>query len=148
MDEKELQEKIVAYRMLESRIEGLAKQREEIANKLIEIQNTLNGLDEVEKSDEILFPIGAEAYVHGKITEKNKMIVEIGAGIAMEKTLEEAKQILTERKNNISKILENIQRDMISISSKMDDLGTDIQESSEEQSEPEEKEMKLDTEAG
>jgi len=132
MDEKDLQEKIVAYRMLESKIEGLAKQRETIANKLIEIQNTLSSLEEVEKSDEILFPIGAEAYVHGKIIEKNKMIVEIGAGIAMEKTLEEAKQVLAERKDNITKILENIQQDMMSISSKMDNLGAYIQESSEE----------------
>lgn len=147
MDEKELQEKIAAYRILESRIEGLAKQRENIANKLIEVQNTLNSLEEVEKSEEVLFPVGAEAYVHGKITEKNKMIVEIGAGIAMEKTLEEAKQVLNERKENITKILENIQKDMVSISSRMEDLGTEIQESSGEES-GEEGEVNTDTEVG
>jgi prefoldin alpha subunit len=127
MDEKEIQEKVVAYRLLESRLNGLVKQREAIASKLIEIENTLAGIEEFEKSDEILFPIGAEAYVPGKITDKNKIIVEVGAGVVMEKTLEEAKGILNKRKEDIIGLLQNIQKDMMTTSSHMDQLGSDIQ---------------------
>jgi prefoldin alpha subunit len=126
-DQKELQEKILTYRILEARFDSLLKQRDMIANKLVEIQSTLASIDEIEKSEEILFPIGAEAYTPGKITDKKKLIVEIGASIAMEKTIEEGKEILNKRKTELENSLNNMQKDMIEISNAMSMLAPEIQ---------------------
>jgi prefoldin alpha subunit len=133
VEQKELQEKILTYRILEARLNSLIKQRDLIASKLVEIQNTLESIDEIEKSkEEVLFHIGSEAYAFGKITEKKKMIVEIGANVALEKTMEEGREILNKRKAEMENTLNSVQRDITEISFIMEQLGPEIQEMAEQ----------------
>jgi len=126
--EKELQEKMLTYRILEARLESLLKQRDMVASKLLEIQTTLASMNEIEKSnEEILFPIGAEAYTFGKVIDKKKFIVDIGANVALEKTAEEGKQILNKRKEEMENVLNSMQTDIAQISSTLEVLGPEIQ---------------------
>lgn len=124
---KELQEKVVAYRILEAKLEGLLKQRDMIVSKMLELQTTLMGIEEFEKSDEgVLFHIGSETYVFGRIVNKEKMIIGIGAGIALEKTSEEAKEIINKRNKELKNILNNIEREIMQVSSNLEVLGPEI----------------------
>lgn len=133
VEEKELQERILTYRVLESRLDSLLKQREMLASKLVEIQSTLFSIDEIEKSKEdILFPIGSEAYSFGKVTDKKRMIIEIGANVALEKNVEEGKEILNRRKAEMENALNSMQRDIMEISSAMGQLEPEIQEMAEQ----------------
>jgi prefoldin alpha subunit len=132
MEKKELQEKIIAYRMFEARLDGLIKQRDMLISKLAEIQTTLNSIDEIEKSkEEVLFPLGSEAYTFGKVIDNKKMIVEIGANVALEKTPEEGKEILKKRMEEIEKALNSIQQNIIETSFALNQLGPEIQENIE-----------------
>ncbi len=132
-ERKELQEKILTYRILESRLDALLKQREMMASKMIEIQNTLGSMDEIEKcKEEVIFPIGAEAYVFGKVADKKKLMVDIGAGVILEKTVEETKEILNKRKNDIENALNSMQKDIGEMSAALDQLGPELQSMSEE----------------
>jgi prefoldin alpha subunit len=109
--ERELQEKILAYRIFESRLNALLKQRDLIVNKIVEINSTLESIDEIEKSDEALFSIGSEAYAKGKIVDKEKVIIEIGANIAIEKRHEGSKRnAREEKKRNGKKLSANSRR--------------------------------------
>src|SRR3990172_2953785 len=117
MTERQLQEKLLTYRLLESRLESLLKQREMIANKIMEIQITAESIDEIEKSkEEILFPLGSEAYTLGKATGKGKITVEIGANVALEKTVEEGKQTLRKRQQELGNVLQELQNNISEIS--------------------------------
>jgi len=128
-ERRELQEKMLAYRILESRINSLAKQREFLAEKLVELQTTLVSIDEIEKSkDEILFPLGSEAYTFGKILDKNKVIVEVGAGIVLEKNITEARDILHKRMNDFENALTTVQRNMQETSESLQVLEPEIQQ--------------------
>jgi prefoldin alpha subunit len=131
--EKELEEKIVAYRILEARLDGLLKQRDMVVSKMIELDTTLKTMDDIEKSEEVLFPLGSEAYTFGKVTDKKKMIVEIGSGIALEKTVEEAKEIIKKRRSELENILNNVQSEVMQVSSSLDVLGPEIRELSEKE---------------
>lgn len=125
--QKELQEKLITYRILEARLNSLLKQRDLITSKLLELQSTLSSINEIEKSQEILFPLGSEAYTFGKIIEKNKIILEVGAGIALEKNLEESKNSLNKRRVEFEKILNETQKNFLEVSSVMDGLSMEIQ---------------------
>jgi len=127
-ENREMQKKILSYRFLEARLEAVLKQREMLASKLIEMQTTLQSIDEIEKGEEILFPIGSGAHAFGKISENGKIIVEIGGNVALEKTMEEGKKILEERMEEIEKSLNAIQGNIAELSSNMDRLGAEIQE--------------------
>ena len=133
MNEKDLQEKIFTYRVLEARLESLVKQRDLLVNKIMELQSTLQSIDELSKSDgEILFPVGGEAYASGKLVAKDKLIVEIGANVALEKTIEEGKAILSKRKTEIENGANQIQQEILKVSNAVNQLGPELQELAKE----------------
>lgn len=128
MSEKELQEKIMVYRIVESRIDALVRQRDFFLNKIIELQNTVASIDEIAKSkEEIIFPIGSEAYSFGKVVDKNKIIVEIGAGVALEKNFDEAKEIILNRKADVETAVKEVQEDIQKLSQSLSSLEFEIQ---------------------
>jgi prefoldin alpha subunit len=128
-EDKELQEKILAHRLIEVRIEGLLRQRESLLKGLAEIEETIDGIEELKKKGEdVLFSLGSQTYIPSKIVEKNKMIVEIGANVAIEKDLEGGRKILEKRKEKIEKSIANIESAINQLSFGLRDLGKEIKE--------------------
>ncbi len=126
--EKDLQEKILTYRVLEARLDGLLKQRDALVARLIEMQGTIASVQEIEKSDEVLFQIGSQAYTPGKAINKDNIIIEIGAGIALEKTAKEAKETLESRKKEMENFLSEMQGEIETISNTLGPLGQELNE--------------------
>lgn len=127
--EKELQEKMLIYRTLESRLEALTKQRDFVSSKIIEIISTISSIDEVDKNQKgILFKLGSEAFTFGDVTDKNKILVEIGAGVVLEKPVEEGKETLNKRKQEMENALKEIQNNISQISNAMNQLEPEINE--------------------
>ncbi|MEM5829386.1 MAG: prefoldin subunit alpha [Candidatus Aenigmatarchaeota archaeon] len=126
-EEKDLQKKIIAYRLIEARIGGLLKQREILLNGLMEIEESIAGIEELKKKgDDILFSLGSQTYIPCQISKKDKIIVEIGAGVAIEKSLEDGKQILKKRKEDIEKSIASIEVVINQLSSKLKELEEEI----------------------
>jgi prefoldin alpha subunit len=128
MEQEELQRKIEVYRTLEDRVNSLAKQREVIVNKIVEIKTTLASLEDMEKSNsEILFPIGGEAWSVAKGLNKDKIIVEVGAGVAIEKSYAEAREILTKRATELEQVIDEVSKDIEISSEKLKQLSPEIE---------------------
>jgi len=135
-EERELQEKVLAYRLIESRIETLFRQRESLSAKLMEIDTTLKGIDEIGRTDEeSLFSLGSETHLFGKVMDKNKMIVEIGANIALEKSFEEGKQILNKRREEIENLITSLENNILQLSASLQSLESQINELAEKRKE-------------
>lgn len=107
---KELEEKLKGL-IVESRIlEGTAAEiqarigvidsaaRE---NRVSEL--TLEGLKEAKKGDEIFVPIGGGSYLKAAIVDTEKIIAGVGAGIAVEKIVPEAKSDIASRMEELKK---------------------------------------------
>jgi prefoldin alpha subunit len=129
LENNELQEMILTYRILESRLDSLLKQRDILTSKFVEAQSTIQSIDEMGKGENgILFPIGSETYVVGDVKDRGKIVVEIGANIALEKTPGEAKLMLEKRKAEIEGALNTVQSNIIEISNRMEKLEPEIRE--------------------
>ena len=127
MDKQELQKRIENYRMLEAGVNSMMKQREMVINKIVEIKTTIASLEDMEKSNgEILFPVGGEAWSAAKVLDKDKIIVEIGAGVALEKSFPEAKEVLNKRVTELEKAIEEINKELNANSDKLNQLGPEI----------------------
>lgn len=125
--EKELQEKMLVYRILESRLEVLTKQKDLISNKIAEVVSTISSIDQIEKNEnKILFKLGSEAYVYGNISDQNKILVEIGAGIVSEKSIKEGKLTLERRRIEMENVSKEIQNNLSQISITMNQLTPEI----------------------
>jgi len=128
IQEKQLQEKMMVYRTMENRINSAIKQREMFAAKVMEVQSTITSIDEIKKGKkEMMFPIGAESYAPGKIDDTSKLVVEIGAGVAIEKTPEEAKEFLESRKKELEGAIEILSKDMENTVKMMQRMEADMQ---------------------
>jgi prefoldin alpha subunit len=125
--DQEMQERMLAYRMLENRIRGLAQQRQMISSKILEIQGTLAGIEDTMKSEgDVIFSIGSEAHIKGGVKDRKNIIVEVGAGVALEKSVEDAKATLEGRLKELESAFSNIQSEMSRMSSAMSDIQSDL----------------------
>jgi prefoldin alpha subunit len=126
--DREMQEKVLAYRMLDSRLKGLAQQRELITQKILEIRTTIASIEEaVKREGDVLFSLGSEARVHGNIKDKKNIIVEIGAGVALEKSVNDAKATLENRIKELETALSNVQTELGRVSSAMSDIQSKLE---------------------
>ena len=112
---------------LEAEIKALEEQKlqaEKLENDLSKTGQTLRGLRDPDNEQDILIPIGSGVYVYGKITDWQKILVNVGSGTIVPKTLDEAiktvdKQIENYR-NLIQQISQHIQQKIIEIQSVQD----------------------------
>ena len=111
--EEELRRLSLEMRYLEQTAETL-QQRISMVNAAITdlayANMTLDGIEKEKESAELLVPIGGSAYVKVKLADSNKVIVGMGAGVSVEKTLQEAKTILKERLDELEKTMNSAQQ--------------------------------------
>lgn len=121
MTQKDSQEKLLQFRMMEARLEGLMKHREFIANRILEIDATSVSIDEVAKSKgEVLFHVGGEAFMQAKPANEGRVVVIIGADVAMEKDVPDAKKILESRKKEAEDAMKHVQKEIETISKSLE----------------------------
>jgi prefoldin alpha subunit len=64
---------------------------------------TLESLEKEKENSELLVPIGGTSYLRAKLDNPDKIIVGIGAGVSVEKTRQEAKDIIKKRLEDLEK---------------------------------------------
>jgi prefoldin alpha subunit len=64
---------------------------------------TLEGLEKQKENDAMLVPIGGGSYVKMRLASPDKVVIGIGAGVSVEKTLPEAKTMIKERLDELEK---------------------------------------------
>ena len=111
--EEELRRLSVEMRYLEQTAETL-QQRISMVNAAITdltyANMTLDGIEKEKENAELLVPIGGSSYVKVKLADSNKVIVGMGAGVSIEKTLQETKTTLKERLDELEKTMNSAQQ--------------------------------------
>lgn len=111
--EEELQKLSIEMRLLEQTAEALQSRMTMVntaANDLMYAQATLEGLEKEAEKSEILVPIGGTSYIRAKLDNLDEVIVGMGAGVSVEKTREEAKEIIKKRLEDLDKTRKSIQQ--------------------------------------
>ena len=67
---------------------------------------TLEGLEKEKKGNELFVPIGGGSYVKAKLETSKKVVVGVGADVAVEKSVKEAKEELETRIGELEKTRE------------------------------------------
>jgi len=80
---------------------------------------TLEGLEKEKEKSELLIPIGGSSYIRAKLENPDKVIVGMGAGVSVEKTLQEAKEILKKRMDDLEKARASLQQQFSQVANRM-----------------------------
>lgn len=103
--EDDVRRLIVELRILENTAEYLQSRVNLINAAITELNLASMSLDGIEKkdSDSIFVPIGGGSYVKAKLEDTDKVVYGIGAGIAVEKSIKEAKEDIANRIAELNK---------------------------------------------
>ena len=103
-----------SYMMLESakaQLEGLAKQQELVQLAVEEHVRARETIKEIAKGaadDEVLVPLGADSYIHAKVSDNKDAIVGVGSGVSIRRSPEEAEKILDTKIDDLSRAFKSI----------------------------------------
>jgi len=121
-EEEELRKLSVEMRFLEQTAETL-QQRMSMMNAaitdLIYANMTLEGIEQEKEHAELLVPIGGSSYVKVKLANPDKVVVGMGAGVSIEKTLPEAKAIVKERLDELEKTMRSAQQQFAQVAERV-----------------------------
>ena len=110
MSEEQAQQLMQQMQMLENHFAQLSQQESSIINIIREANSALHSINETKTQDESdgLVPIGMGVYVQSKIQSKDKVVVNIGSGIAIEKDQNSAINWLESRLKELEVALQNV----------------------------------------
>lgn len=111
--EEELRRLSVEMRILEQTVETLQARINMINAVITDLtyaNMTLEGLEKQEENVELLIPIGGNSYIKARLETPDKVTVGIGAGVSVEKTLQEAKDIIKKRLEEMEKSRASLQQ--------------------------------------
>jgi prefoldin alpha subunit len=80
---------------------------------------TLEGVEKEQSDTSVLVPIGGGSFVRAKLEASDKIIVGMGAGVSIEKTIVEAKEIVHNRICQLEKSRVEMQQQMVQVVNKI-----------------------------
>jgi prefoldin alpha subunit len=111
--EEELRRLSVEMRILEQTAEALQSRISMINAVITDLtyaNMTLEGMEKQKENAELLVPIGGNSYIKARLENPDKVTVGIGAGVSVEKTLQEAKEIIRKRLDDLEKSRTSLQQ--------------------------------------
>ncbi|MGD8505419.1 MAG: prefoldin subunit alpha [Candidatus Bathyarchaeota archaeon] len=133
---------IVELRLLEGTANTLQSRLNFVNAILTEInyaKMTLEGLEKEKKDLPLFVPIGGGSYIRAKLESAEKVIVGMGAGVSVEKSLSEAKETVGNRISQLETTKRSLQQQLAQVAQKMEEDQAKFQELSEELKEAERK---------
>ncbi len=119
------------YQLLQAQAQLLAQNLELLTmgrNEFQAVKETLEGLKKVEdEKPEILVPIGAGSFLKGIIVDRENAIVSVGAGYAVEKSLDDAIAYLEERVKEYDEAIAKTQEGLRKLEAQLNELAKKAQ---------------------
>ena len=107
-NEDQIRELISRMQLFQQRMEALQQQASLVQMSLQDMDNALKALSALESQKaghEMLVPIGAGSYVHATISNPDHVLVNLGSGVSMEKSVADSKSVLQSRRTDLEKVL-------------------------------------------
>jgi len=130
-NEEEMRRLLVELRILEGTVEALQSRINMVDAAFAELnlaKRTLEGMGKEHAESSVFVPIGGGSYIKAKLTDVDKVIYGIGAGVAVEKSLEEAKQGVDERISELERTRRSLEQQLSQVIRRIQENRNRLQE--------------------
>lgn len=120
--QEEMQNLSMQLDYLEQTAEALQQQLSMISSAMSTLNiasRTLNGIEKEKENAEMLIPIGNSSYLKVKLADPDKVIVGLGAGVTVERTLQETKAMFKERQEQMEKAFKQTQQQFAQVAERV-----------------------------
>ncbi len=124
-EEEALRRLIIELRLLEGTFEELQSRLNLVDAGLMEFKlatTALEGTKDKKPGSSILVPIGGGSYAKAQLSDSEKVIVGVGAGVAVEKTVDAAKESIRNRSEELEKVRVAIQQQLVQVAYRMEEV--------------------------
>jgi prefoldin alpha subunit len=113
---------VAEVRLLESYYQEVTTRQQSVSAGLIDTRAALEALDALPLSDnaEVLVPIGGGTLVSMASPPIKSVVVSVGAGVALEKTRDQAKEFLQSRRSELEKAVSALEQQRKEIGSRLE----------------------------
>lgn len=109
-NEEQLQQKVLQFQMLQQQLEQVNQHLEMLTQQAAELDISINAVKEIGETkinNEILAPLAGGIFLKAELKENQKLIVNVGSGVTVEKTIPQVVELLQHQQVEISqKIVE------------------------------------------
>jgi len=129
--ERAIQERLVFLEELRKEAEGIQARIIEIQMMKDELSRTIESLEFFEKSEgdvEALLNLGGGVFAYVDVKNSKKMLVDVGAGVVVEKEVKDAIETLSRKKQNVEEPEKRLKELLEQIAGQMEKIQKEISE--------------------
>lgn len=127
LSEQDIQNMAVQHQQMQYQAESAVQQLNFVSdsiNDVIKAINTLTEFEGVSDGHEVFLPIGGSVNVKANLVNPERVVIQVGAGISVEKNIAEAKTMLDNRKEELTKYQGSIQNSLNELTKRMKEIET------------------------
>ncbi len=137
-DNEQSREKYLEFQLLMQQFQQLQQNQtalEKHIKDLFNLKANLETVSNLNSNSESLIPLGSGIFLKGELKDTETVVINVGVGICVEKTVEEAKETVSNQLNEVTVVLEQINEDLEETKHKLMDLQNELQSMNEISSE-------------
>jgi prefoldin alpha subunit len=130
-EEEKFRRLSVELRMLEGTVETIQSRMNIVNSALTELSvanMTLEGIEKEKQNSSLLVPVGGGSYIKAKLESADTVIIGIGAGVATERTINEAKENIGKRIADVENTREALQQQLTQVIQRIQEGREELQE--------------------
>ena len=119
---EDMQEKYMEYQMLMQQMQQLRENNtalEKHVAVLFELKENLNKISSVKPESDTLVTLGNGVFFNAQIKECKKVIMNVGAGVFLEKNMDNAISVVDKQMNEVAAVLSEIKDEINKTSNKI-----------------------------
>jgi len=127
---QELQRILMELETYRRQMDSLRNEIQLLDSTMAELRSSLTALDALKENKagtEILVSIGSGSFIRAELKDVERVIVGVGAGISIEKNVDEGRKILEARSEEITKTMEKLQKSVVEINDRLVKLNDEYQ---------------------
>jgi len=125
LTQQQLQEMAARHQQYQYQAETLAQQMNMVQMTIKDVDTaliTIEALKGEPAGKETLVPIGFGSFVSATLTNPDKVVIGIGAGVSVEKKIDDAKVLLEKRKDELTKYGEQLNGTLAKIAQELQNI--------------------------
>ena len=130
-EEEQMKEKYMQFQMLQQQMEQVSQHLEMFNQQLAELDISISAVKELEtaeKDNELLAPIADGIFFKAKLIDNQKLVVNVGSNVTVERTVPEVVVLLKEQKKETSKRMQEADEVMQHISKEAMKIYQEVEE--------------------
>ena len=117
-DQQKLEQMLNELNVYKEQSEVLQQEITNVQQTIAEVRTLESTIDQIKEKEsfEALVPVGAGSFMNAEIKNDDKIVMSVGAGVAIAKTYDEAKKTAESQKKQLEDSLDKLYRNLQQIS--------------------------------